>query len=826
MTFDRSWVLMIAWIPLAWAAFEWPRTARRVGLVLKALCFVAVLIALAEPSIMLPESKLAVAVLVDTSASTSKADLDRGSELARNLVGARGRNYINVIPFARSTRALSKAENKNQIQLTATSGEAGRATDLEAAVREAIASLPAGLVPRVALISDGKENQGSIARAAWQARQLGIPIDTFALSGRSKPALRLETVSIPPFAFTGEQFPIDLVVSAPAATQAEVELAAEGQPLGKTQISLSAGENPVRLHTSLNTAGALELTITIRPVGSPEIRFDQTVVLRRPKAILFSGDTESDDKHLVGVLSGAQFEVKASNAVGNIRLSDYQLVIFNNWDLEGLPEPSKKDVEEYVRLGGGLLVIGGDRNTYTEEKAAEDALERALPAKLAPPRSPEGTAVTLIVDKSSSMEGRKMELARLAAIGAVNNLRPIDQVSVLMFDNTFEWAVPMRKAEDKAFINRLIGGIRPDGGTQIAPALAEAYVKMRPVMAASRHIVLLTDGISEEGNSILTANNAKNEKITISTVGIGQDVNKAYLEKVAAAAGGKSYFVLDLAQLEQIVVRDVMEHTGATTVERQLKPEVTKRVEILNDVGMDTAPELKGYVRFISKPTAETILAIDHEDPLLARWQYGLGRSAVFASDAKSRWATDWITWKGFDKFWTNVSRDLLPHAQSGETTVQYDSANGELVADYRLGRGVREPAVIPPIYVFGPGGFQEPIAVKKIAAGTYQGRLKIGGRQGLFRVLPAQESREFPETGLYRPEAELEEYGSNEALLKQVAEFTGGRFQPEPAAVFSGTGKTLDSTMTLWPAFLGLAVLLSLIELVLRKWKGVMNRA
>ena len=93
---------------------------------------------------------------------------------------------MRVMPFARSTRDLTSAEQQNNLRLTSTSGEAGRATDLEAAVREAIASLPAGMVPRVALISDGKENKGSIARAAWQAQQFGIPIDTFALAGRAE----------------------------------------------------------------------------------------------------------------------------------------------------------------------------------------------------------------------------------------------------------------------------------------------------------------------------------------------------------------------------------------------------------------------------------------------------------------------------------------------------------------------------------------------------------------------------------------------------------------------------------------------------------------
>jgi hypothetical protein len=420
------------------------------------------------------------------------------------------------------------------------------------------------------------------------------------------------------------------------------------------------------------------------------------------------------------------------------------------------------------------------------------------------------------------MEGRKMELARLAASGAVNQLRPIDQVGVLSFDNTFEWAIPVRKADDKALLTRIIAGIRPDGGTQIAPALQEALTAMKKVTAASRHIVLLTDGISEEGNSFTTANSAKNDKITISTVGIGQDVNKAYLEKVASTALGKSYFVIDLGQLEQILIKDVLEHTGTTTVEEPLAPQVTKKVEILNEVGIEKAPQLKGYVRYIAKPTAETILKIDRDDPLLARWQYGLGRATVFASDAKSRWATDWITWKGYDKFWTNIVRDLLPHTQDGESTLTYDSANGELVASYRLGRNVREPAAVPMLFAFGPGGFQQPINVRKIAAGTYEGRVKIGSREGLFRVLPAEESKLFPEIGLYRPEAELTEYGNNEALLKQVSDYTGGQFNPEPTNVFTNSGKSIETTLTLWPGFLGLAVLLSLAELVLRKWKGL----
>ncbi len=825
MTFDRVWVLALAWIPLAWMLFEWRRTSRRGALVIKALSFTAILLALAEPRLNVSETRVAVAVLVDTSESVSPADLDRASKLADSIADYRGRHWMRVIPFARSTRTLDRAEGQKPWHLRLTSGEAGRATDLEAAIREAAASLPSGLVPRIALISDGRQNKGSVARAAWQAKQLGIPIDTYAMAGRPEPALRLQSLSLPAIGFTGERFPIDIVVSSPRATTAEVELSAEGRTLGKTQVQIGSGETPLRMHASLNTPGALDLSVAIRTGSGGDVRVDQAMTLRKPKVLYITGDEPNTNSHLIETLGAAQFDVQRSNEIGGHNLTDDQLVILDNWDLESIPLARKAEIEKYVQQGGGLLIIGGERNMYVEDKEkVEDALDRALPAKLAPPRSPEGTAVVLIIDKSSSMEGRKMELARQAAVGVVDNLRPIDMVGVLIFDNSFQWAVPMRRAEDRALIKRLISGITPDGGTQIAPALAEAYHRILPTNATYKHIVLLTDGISEEGDSLDLSKEALQRRVTISTVGLGQDVNRAYLEKIATVAGGKAYFLNEPAGLEQILLRDVMEHTGTTAVERPLKAEVKKETEILDGVDIQAAPALKGYVKFIAKPSAETILAIDR-DPLLTRWQYGLGRAAVFASDAKARWAADWVTWKGYDKFWTNLSRDLLPHAQAGEATLEFDSANSDLVVDYRLGRDVPEPDKIPEIFVFGPDKFQKPIAVKKIAAGQYRGRLQIGAREGLFRVRPLEESRAFPEAGLYRPEVELADYGSNQALLKQVAEFTGGRFQPDPKNVFEAGNRSIASTLQLWPGFVGLAIALSLAELILRKWKGVLGK-
>ncbi len=817
MIFARAWVLIFLLLPLGWMYVEWRRTRRITALVLKTLAFLAIVVALAEPTLTTPQTKMAVAVLVDTSSSVSPQDLAGASQFAAALDKARGRHWVRVLPFARSVRDLAPGEQRG-LHLELTSGEAGRATDLESSIEEAISSLPSDLVPRIVLISDGKENAGSITRAAWQAQRLGIPIDTVALAGRPEPSLRLESVTVPTVAFTGEQFPVDLSIASPAAVAGSVQISAEGKVLGSNPIKLEKGDNQVRVHASLTAAGALSLAGVIQADGLGEIRFDRAVTLRRPKVLYISQDPAGTGTHLLQTLAAAQFDVDSTADPAHGTLADYQLVVLNNLDMESLLASRKDEIEKFVQQGGGLLVIAGERNIYAENKKVEDALDRTLPAKLAPPRSPEGTAVVLIIDKSSSMEGKKIELARQAAIGVVENLRPIDLVGVLIFDNSFQWDVPIRHAEDKVLIKRLISGIIPDGGTQIAPALTEAYRKVLPTHATFKHIVLLTDGISEEGDSLDLSKEALAQHVTISTVGLGQDVNRAYLEKVAATAGGKSYFLNDPSGLEQIVLKDVMEHTGSTAIEKTLQPFVAKNAEILDGVGIDTAPPLKGYVRFISKPTADTILKVDEEDPLLVRWQYGLGRAVVFTSDAKSRWAADWVTWKGFDKLWTNTFRDLLPHAENGEAKAEYDSASGDLVVSYHLGADAEDPAKLPEIFVLGPNGFRHPVPITKLAAKSYRGSIHIGDLQGLFRIRPLDESRAFPEVGYYQPEQELLDYGSNQFLLRSVAQFTGGRFNPAPGEVFDSGGRSQSSTLRLWPMLLGLAIALNLAELLMRK--------
>ncbi|MEQ1884929.1 MAG: VWA domain-containing protein [Bryobacteraceae bacterium] len=820
MKFEHAWVFFSAFVPLGWAGYSWWRKGRDVRLFLKCASIALMMAALSMPTMDVSSSKVAVALLVDTSASISPPDLQIASRFANDLNAERGSHFLRVLPFAGTTRDPGVSESGRSWMLRPTSGEGARSTDLEAAIRDAISTLPSDQLPRIAIASDGRETKGSLIRAAWQARRLGIPIDTIPLSGRTPPRVHLGSVQMPTEAVTGEPFSIDMELRADNDGPVDVTLSAEDHVIARAHAVLRAGMNHVLLHTSLNTPGALEIAIAIHAGsdGASDVRFDQSILMKRPRVLYLTGDQPALDADLLRTLGSAQFDVVRATAIENAaKFSEYQVVVLNNWALDKVTPPFQAALEAYVKAGGGLLVIGGERNLYGEGSAVGETLDRILPAKLSP-RAPDGRAVILVMDRSTSMLGPKIDFARKAAAGIVEHLTPIDQIGVLVFDTTFLWQVPMRFADNRESINWMISRITANGGTRIAPALNEGYREMLLTPAFYKHIILLTDGLSDEGNSMNLARESGENAITISTVGLGKDVSRDYLRRIASLSGGKSYLMEEPEGLEQIVISDVKEHTGMAAVESPIVPEILHPAEILDGVDIKHAPALKGYIRFEPKPTSETVLRVEQKNPLLTRWQYGLGRAAIFTSDAKSMWAADWVAWKGYDKFWVNVVRDLLPHAHAARAELVYESASGELVASYQMDSRAATPARIPSIYAIGPEGFQRTVPIKKLGNGAYRGAVHIGSREGLFRVRPLEESALFPEAGLYRPEAELSVYGSDEDLLRRVATFTGGRFQPSAQNVFSDDGRSIRVVWALWPWLLAMGIALSLGELALRK--------
>ena len=820
MTFDSPWALSLGLLPLIWAAAEWRRSERRRWLLWKAAAFALAVLAMAQPRMAVSRARVAVAVLADSSASIHAEQAARRRATISRMAAARGRNPLRVVAFDSSTRPDRPSSETSWSEVPG--------TNLEAAVRNGLTLFPPEYVARMVLISDGKENLGAVERALYQARRRGIPIDTVGLEGRRETALRVTSLAAPTRAFAGESFTIEASVNSLRSGEVLVELTVEGKSIGRSTVDLAAGENDIQLRGRVQTEGAVLVRAKLTAGELGEATFEQPILFVRPRALFVSGDAADRDRHLMELFRAAGFEVERTNQDPDSDLTPYDVVIANNRNPDHWPAERKARLEEFVREGGGFLLIAGENNEYTEREEA-DPVMRLLPAEVAPPRTPEGSAVVLILDKSSSMEGQKMRLARQSAIGVVEKLQPTDQVGVLVFDNSFLWAVPLAPNSDPRTVQRLIEGIVADGGTQIAPALREAFQQIRTSTAAYKHILLLTDGISEEGDSLKLARAAAKLKITISTVGLGLDVNRAYLERIAQTAHGQTYLLADVSRLRQLVLRDVMEHTGSSIVEEAAKPVVVRQVELLDGVAIEEAGPLLGWVKFVAKAGAETILQFEEEnDPLLVRWQYGLGRSAVFASDATARWATNWLDWSGFDLFWSNLVRDLLPRAPAIETRTHYAAAGGDLVIEYHTtGRQPSVERLVPAeLYALGPDGFREIVPLERAGPSDFEAKVPLGERFGLFRVRPASGFDRFPEVAFYRHNNELEDTGSNPDLLRRIAQLTGGRFNPHPSEVFEAGGRTVHSSIDLWPALLLAAILLNLVELAARKrWLGRLRR-
>jgi hypothetical protein len=214
------------------------------------------------------ESKVALAILADTSASVTPQDLDAAS--AR---GDRGREEARPQLDGRCCRSRAHPRNPAPPERTAqawklaySAGQAAHGTNLEAAVRAGLATLPAGLVPRVLLISDGNENLGSVTRAIWQAQQRGVPIDVIPLAGRPRPGLVLESVSMPAQVFSGERFPVDITLRIAARRASHVELTAEGKPLGASHVQ---PEPPARTSSARTPASTPRAPSRWRAASAP-----------------------------------------------------------------------------------------------------------------------------------------------------------------------------------------------------------------------------------------------------------------------------------------------------------------------------------------------------------------------------------------------------------------------------------------------------------------------------------------------------------------------------------------------------------------------------
>ena len=796
MKYEYPWLLLM--LPAFLAAVGWGKVRGQSLAFIKAASTVALVLALSGPTMVLTRHLPAgVVVLIATSAIMTPDQVACSTRVTNRIRDDRETRWLRVMHSPLGGGDLAKA------------------------LREAAAMVPDGYSPRIVLLSDGTAAHGDLARAILELEQMRVAVDTISLPPQP---IALESVALSDQVYTGERFAVDIAVNASQEAIGQVEINVGSGTWQAQAVHLQPGRNLLRTQQRTFSTGAVLLAGKVSADGLGQVNFERLLQVRRASIVYVSRDPSGLTRGLLRTLRMQGAEILQTTSLKPDRLAGIQLMVLSNRDLVALTTAQKEPVAQYVRDGGGLLFLGGEEHPYKED-GRMNALDRALPAAPAPPQNSGDKCVVVLMDKSSSMEGEKIRMAQQSVLAIADTFSSQDTIGVLAFDHTLRWVVPIQKFQDRRAFLEQVSNLTADGGTEIPPALSAAYHAVLISKAKYRHLVLITDGISEEGDSVHLATEASRQGIAISTVGIGGAVNRSFLEAVAGASGGRSYFLASVEDLKRITVKDVRDYTGSNAVDRPFRPVVRQRRGILDGVDMLKAPSLTRYTRYTTKPGAENILGIGEagRDPFYVRWQYGLGRVGLLTSDAIGEWAGSWKQPAGSNRLWSNLTRDLYSHTSTYEVVAMASPGHDEIAIKYSLGSKVLPVAALPKIQVLGPHGFRKSVSLQETTPFSYRAQVSMGDQSGVFRILPEPPSTEFPATALLvQPGRELT---ASREVLKEVAQQTGGSFSTDPRASPVWKPTPVERAIELWPTLVGLAIALNIVELALRRKRFGLHR-
>ncbi|HEY3322833.1 MAG TPA: VWA domain-containing protein [Planctomycetota bacterium] len=833
------------------------------------------------------ETRLCILALVDVSESmpeNTAADVAR--ELAELSKSAGPEKQIGLILFAgRSRVALAPSSNVlAEADLLKTLQQALQAprgsqeyqalerqeTRYEPALELAASTFPPGFGKRILLWSDGNETDGNSLRLASSLGRSGIDLNARVVEAKDRPLdVLMAAVEAPTQVRTAEAYDVKANLLASRAASGKVRLYRNGFLVGAKDVSLAAGATSVVFRQSLKESGqylyrAVFETQEKQPKDNDE-GFAYTTATG-PLKVLVIGAYELEAASLVQALRAQKMIVEYRDAFGApqtlLDLFGYDAVVLNNVPASKLNENQMRMLRDYVRdFGGGLLVAGGNRSLGPGEYSAtplEDALPVTCSAEgmLAP-----STAVVLVVDTSRSMvtqhleSGEKFDGVKYmteAASLIVAQLSPKDFFGMIGTGNervTPRWLVRLQKVYDKericADIQRQLTA--PDAfsmRSNVYQSMRRAGDELAQQDTRRKSVIVLSDGCFETGfNYPRLAAKMNSDGIQISAIAVGPECDTNAMQELARWGGGLCQTAAESGAASQDasqtvdVVKKVFDSSAASLIiEEPFRARKIADSALVGDIDVSTAPTLFGYVRTKLKLGAANVLAVPPEyDPLLAVWNCGDGKAAVFTSDASDRWAILWLReWgRNFETFWSDVVRSLTRRSQRSRLIPEV-RLNGQQLAlnvDFLDARGefISGQSLRGELYYLGEQGYlysrttQEKIALAADGPGRYAGGLRLS-KKGLYALKVAgPEHGQIVTTGLVL--SNFKEYLSltaNSAFLSELASAGGGKSGVDPAQALSLDGKQRETMTDVSHWGILLAAVLFLADVLARRWPAL----
>ena len=682
------WLLGLLALPILFYYYrrslvDFARWQKILSLSMRSTIVLLLVLALAGLTLLRTTREQFVVFAIDRSLSVGDDSRKVAESFVAKAESKAGRNRFASLSFAAVPGPVRNVRDEDPGSITDE-----KATNIAAAIEVAAASIPPFYVPSIVLLSDGNANMGDARKAALRA---GIPILTVPLATRTDPEVQVSAVSVPAQVARGEPFNVEVVVDSNVENGAgEIEVYRGPHKVISEKKPLKKGENRFRFRQTIDQERLA--MFTARTKGYRDTLLDNNsdfglvFTSGRPRVLVIESDPKTV-RDLSYALEEQDVQVDVRPAQGMpdslSDLQNYELLILSNVPATALTMRQMELARTYVQeLGGGLIMIGGDQS-FGLGGYYKTLLEEILPVRSDFEKEKEkpSLAMVLVIDKSGSMGGEKIEMAKEAAKSAVELLGPSDKIGVIAFEGEAYWVTnDIQPCTDKASVLDHISSIEAGGGTVMYPAMEEAHDALRKTSAKLKHVIILTDGISAPGDFEGISQTMAGDRITVSTVGVGDGADRDLLESIAKIGGGRNYIVEDPNTIPQIFAKETVAASKSAINEQPFLAQVVRPTQALSEIDFASAPLLMGYVVTRPKATSEVILATEAGDPLLTWWRYGLGVCAAFTSDAKSRWAAEWIPWPGYGKFWAQVIRHAMRKAETRGVVVQVEHKNRHAV--------------------------------------------------------------------------------------------------------------------------------------------------
>lgn len=610
----------------------------------------------------------------------------------------------------------------------------GETADMASVPRGAVADglkLAAGLLPAggtLLMETDGLVTRGGLADAAAALSTAGIRLDVLAQPATPGEEVLIADVNAPSVIHEQQPFELTATVHSTHAQTALVNLYRNGVMTDEQTVELIAGPNAVTFGAT-DDAGTWLYEVELQGETDTEAgnnRHGRIVhVDPAPRLTIVTRHTELGEVFahalsLQGMTAAVTTPVYLPRNAEGFEGHDAFILL----DVPALEFHSSQllALEEWVSTaGGGLLILGG-ANTFGPGGYYQTPLEDLSPLSSLVDREAPEVALLFVLDRSGSMqqavgETNRLEIAKEATLGAIRALGADSRVGIIVFDAVAEVLVPLTPTADLEPFETALASLDASGGTSIYPALQHALAEMQDVDASARHVIVMTDGLSQPGDFESILRELRELQVTVSTVAIGSGADVRGLANIARLGAGATHATTDFRALPSILGQEALLLSGSSVEDQTVQPAWEAGVAGPDLRFLADAAPLHGFVRTTAKDDADLHLnALDdglEEVPLLATWKYGLGNVAAFASSGVGAWAADWQEMATYPALWSQLVRWALPDVVSPGLTVEtrmngdeLDVAVTAVTADGRPDNGLDLEAVL-----LSPGG--EPADVR-----------------------------------------------------------------------------------------------------------------